>query len=48
VAPLEREKKKRAEKARFVEQVGTPATLYFTQVSQISPLKEMDFLSRKI
>ena len=44
---LEREEKDAAE-ALLVEQVGTPPMLYFGQVSQISPLKEMEFLSGKI
>lgn len=47
VAPLEREEKDAAE-ALLVEQVGIPPMLYSGQVSQISPLKEMEFLSGKI
>ena len=47
VAPLEREEKDAAE-ALLVEQVGTSPMLYFGQVSQISPFKEMEFLSGKI
>lgn len=47
MAPLEREEKDAAE-ALLVEQVGTPPVFYFGQVSQISPLKEIEFLSGKI
>lgn len=46
VAPLEREEKDAAE-ALLVEQVGIPPMLYSGQVSQTSPLKEMEFLSGK-
>lgn len=47
VAPLEREEKDAAE-ALLVEWVGIPPMPYSGQVSQISPLKEMEFLAGKI